>query len=42
MKIRKQKKEAKKKRALFIKQDERFKAGLKKQLETPTFTLLKQ
>ena len=42
MKIRKQKKEAKKKNALLIKQNERFKADLKKQLENPTFTLLKQ
>lgn len=42
MKIRKQKKEAKKKMTLLEEQNQRFKADLKKQLENPTFTLLKQ
>lgn len=42
MKIRKQKKEAKKKQALFIKQNERFKGDLNRRLDNPTFTLLKQ
>jgi hypothetical protein len=41
MKIRKQKKEAKKRQALIMKQNERFKERLKKQLENPVFTILK-
>jgi hypothetical protein len=41
MKTRKQKKEAKKKMTLLEEQNERFKTDLKKQLENPTFTLLK-
>lgn len=42
MKIRKQKKESKKKHALIVKQNEHFKDNLKQQLQTPTFTILKQ
>lgn len=42
MKRRKQKKEAKKKNTLIKVQNERFKTDLKKQLENPTFILLKQ
>lgn len=41
MKIRKQKKEAKKRQALIIKQNQRFKESLNKQLENPVFTILK-
>lgn len=41
MKIRKQKKEAKKKMFLMEKQNQRFKDDLNKQLESSTFTLLK-
>lgn len=42
MKIRKQKKEAKKRQALITAQNKRFKYDFNKQLENPIFTLLKK